>query len=151
VAAVRLFPERSSDRLTGETVCEIELDVAGVTTVQKSLVVARTIGDWVVHTCTNCDTDVYILHVVKEESRVFVTKSLLSTSAAITMATHNEWYSPVFGIVLGQSSEEDEQPLQRKRVSSMTFGREDPVMKLVHAQMKSFLNHEQEVMEEKIR
>lgn len=30
-----------------------------------------------VHTCTNCDTDVYILHVVKEESRVFVTKSLL--------------------------------------------------------------------------
>jgi len=45
--------------------------------VQKSLVVARTIGDWVVHTCTNCDTDVYILHAVKEESRVFVTKSLL--------------------------------------------------------------------------
>ena len=33
----------------------------------------------------------------------------------------------------------------------MTFGREDPVMKLVHAQMKSFLNHEQEAMEDKIR
>jgi len=38
VAAVRLFPERSSDRLTGETVCEIELDVAGVTTVSEMLI-----------------------------------------------------------------------------------------------------------------
>lgn len=51
--------------------------------VQKSLVVARTIGDWVVHTCTNCDTDVYILHAVKEESRVFVTKSLLVRHSTI--------------------------------------------------------------------
>lgn len=46
---------------------------------QKSLVVARTVGDWVVHACTNCDTDVYILHTVKE-SRVFVTGSLLVRS-----------------------------------------------------------------------
>ena len=37
------------------------------------------------------------------------------------MATHNEWYSPVFGIVLGQSSEEDEQPLQRKRGKLQSF------------------------------
>ena len=35
-------------------------------------------------------------------------------------------------------------------VSSMSFGREDPVMKLVHAQMKSFLNLEQEAMENRI-
>lgn len=36
-------------------------------------------------------------------------------------------------------------------VSSMTFGREDPDMKLVHQQMKSYLKFEEEAMEERIR
>ncbi len=36
-------------------------------------------------------------------------------------------------------------------VSSMTFGREDPVMKTLHEQMKSYLNKEQQAMEERIR
>lgn len=35
VAARRLFPEGSTDRLSGETVCEVELDVAGVTMVSQ--------------------------------------------------------------------------------------------------------------------
>ena len=39
-------------------------------------------GDWVVRACTNCDTDVYILHTVKE-SRVFATKSLLVRSGCV--------------------------------------------------------------------
>ena len=33
----------------------------------------------------------------------------------------------------------------------MSFGRDDPVMKLAHSQMKSYLNREQEAMEERIR
>ncbi len=36
-------------------------------------------------------------------------------------------------------------------VSSMTFGQEDPVMKVVHSRMKSFLNQEEENMERRIR
>ena len=27
--------------------------------------------------CSNCDTDVYVLHAMKDEGRTFVTKSLL--------------------------------------------------------------------------
>ena len=33
----------------------------------------------------------------------------------------------------------------------MSFGREDPVMKTLHEQMKSYLNKEQQAMEERIR
>ena len=36
-------------------------------------------------------------------------------------------------------------------VSSMTFGREDPVMKALHEQMKSYLNREQQAMEERVK
>ena len=36
-------------------------------------------------------------------------------------------------------------------VSSMSFGREDPEMKLVHLQMKKYLKLEEEAMEERIR
>ena len=35
VTARRLFPEGNKDRLSGETVCEVELDVAGVTMVSE--------------------------------------------------------------------------------------------------------------------
>ena len=33
----------------------------------------------------------------------------------------------------------------------MSFGRDDPVMKLAHSQMKSYLNKEQEAMEERVK
>ena len=33
----------------------------------------------------------------------------------------------------------------------MSFGRDDPVMKLAHSQMKNFLNRELESMEERVR
>lgn len=36
-------------------------------------------------------------------------------------------------------------------VSSMSFGREDPEMKLVHDQMKTYLKSEEEAMEDRIR
>lgn len=36
-------------------------------------------------------------------------------------------------------------------VSSMSFGREDPDMKIVHQQMKQYLKLEEEAMEERIR
>lgn len=36
-------------------------------------------------------------------------------------------------------------------VSSMSFGREDPDMRLVHQQMKSYLKSEEAAMEERIR
>ena len=57
----------------------IPLQLCSLPQAQKSLVVARTVGDWVIRACTNCDTDVYILHTVKE-GRVFATKSLLVRS-----------------------------------------------------------------------
>ena len=42
----------------------------------KALVVTGKVGDWVIHRCSNCETDVYVLHLLKELSRVFVTKNL---------------------------------------------------------------------------
>ena len=39
--------------------------------------VTRSVGDWVVHTCSCCNCDAYLLHSVKEGDRVFVTKQLL--------------------------------------------------------------------------
>ena len=44
----------------------------------KILVVSRLAGDWNIHTCSNCDTDVYITHSHKEKAgRTFVTDKLL--------------------------------------------------------------------------
>ena len=36
-------------------------------------------------------------------------------------------------------------------VSSMSYGHEDPVLKLVHSRMKLFLSQEEELMEQRIR
>ena len=45
------------------------------------------LGDWVIHTCTNnCETDVYVVHLLKEFSRVFVTSNLV-ISAPPPLAT----------------------------------------------------------------
>ena len=41
------------------------------------LVVSQTVGDWVVHMCTNCGSEVYVTHTVKEGDRIFVLRNLL--------------------------------------------------------------------------
>lgn len=150
----RLFPEVSRDRLvTGHCpLYEVDLDVAGVFAEHQVLVVCRLAGDWNIHTCSNCDTDVYVTHTHKEEGgRVFVTGKLLEDPDAVATARKKERYSRVFKIVLHSIAEEDSEMFRRRRVSSMSFGREDPVMKVAHSRMKSYLNKEQEEMEERVR
>ena len=51
----------------------------------KVLVVGRLAGDWNIHTCSNCDTDVYVTHTHKEMEeggRVFVTGNLMVSGEA---------------------------------------------------------------------
>lgn len=152
IGARHLFPDNTRERLvTGkETVYEVDLDVAGVFAEHKALLVTRTNADWVIHRCSNCDTDIYISHIVKD-NKTFVTGHLMSEPAEIQAAKSHRDFSQVFKIILKETAEEEIDTFRRKRVSSMTFGREDPVMKALHEQMKSYLNKEQQAMEERVK
>ncbi|XP_064400658.1 uncharacterized protein LOC135346837 [Halichondria panicea] len=152
VAANNLFPDNCKERLVvgRETVYEVDLDVAGVFAEHRTLLVSHSNGDWVIHRCCNCNTDVYISHIIKED-KTFVTAHLMSEVAEIRAAKTHERYSTVFKVIVREGQEDPVDTFSRKRVSSMSFGREDPVMKTLHEQMKSYLNKEQQAMEERIR
>ncbi len=42
----------------------------------RTLLVSHSNGDWVIHRCCNCNTDVYISHIIKED-KTFVTAHLM--------------------------------------------------------------------------
>ena len=44
---------------------------------QKGLMQVRVIGDWRIHHCSNCSTDVFVTHTVKSE-RILISSNLVS-------------------------------------------------------------------------
>lgn len=62
---------------------------------QKSLVQVRSLGDWLVHFCTNCRMDTFITHAVKTD-RVFVSSELIVSfgnkhHVTQTVCAHKLW------------------------------------------------------------
>lgn len=143
-----VLPAGCGHRLCGAVLHEVDLDLAGVTTEQASLVLSQTLGDWTVHYCTNCASDVCVTH--SEKRRTFVCGGLLATEEDISQVKGHPHYSTVFRITLSPTLE-DTETTGRRRASSMTFGRDDPAVKLAHTQVKGFLAREEEDVERRIR
>lgn len=135
-----------TEQLTGKELVEIELDVAGVSTEHSTLSQVYTLNDWKIHHCSNCNTDVYISHSVKH-NKIFAFRNIVKDPSHLLKSSQ---YSRVFNIVL-KDNDDEFIAVPRKRLSSMSYGHEDPVLKLVHSRMKSFLSQEEELMEQRIR
>lgn len=134
--------------LKEDVVYEVNLDVAGIVKEVGVLAYSARVEDWIINSCSNCDTDVYITHAVKGD-RMLVFPGVLSDEA-IKSVCQQKGYSSIYKVLL-KPMQEDRDVFRRKRVSSMSFGREDPAMKLVHQEMKEYLKLEEEAMEERIR
>jgi hypothetical protein len=146
VEGARVVP--SGHRLCGAALYEVELEQAGVTAEQPCLLLALTLGDWTVQTCSNCGCDVCVSHASKR--RTFVCAGLLTTEGDISQVRGHPHYSTVFRISLDPDLEADG-VMGRRRVTSMSFGRNDPAVKIAHTQVKEFLAAEEEEMEQRIR
>ncbi|XP_003387855.1 PREDICTED: uncharacterized protein LOC100631408 [Amphimedon queenslandica] len=133
------------DQLLNKTLVTVSLDVAGIISEQPLLLRSYSVGVWDIVHCLNCSTDVFIKHKENKE-RLLVFSSLLTDPS--TLKFHPN-YSPVFSIILKDKMEDN--PQLKERMSSMTFGQDDLVMKELQAQTESYLTEEEQKMEQAIR
>lgn len=145
--------EKAGSALSSLQLWEADLDVAGVAVRLSPLLVTQAVSDWWVHHCYGCDSSTHVTHKVNG-SRVLIGSGMEYRSEELSSLERSRDYSPIFKVVLrdGQGEEEeDEEPTCRKRVSSLSYGRDDPAMKTIHRDMKAFLQEEQEAMEARVK
>ncbi|KAJ8023966.1 Proline-rich AKT1 substrate 1 [Holothuria leucospilota] len=80
-------------------VCEVQLDLGGISKEQECLVQERKISDWVTYKCSNCETWCYASHAVKGLSRVLANGNLLDSAKQDALRASDD-YSPLFKIIL---------------------------------------------------
>jgi hypothetical protein len=139
-------------RLTTLTLHEIEQDLHGLTAEHVVLLQSETVGDWTIQSCANCGCDVCVSHCQK--NRTLVCPGLLSTDQDVAQVKGHLHYSSVFRIAVNPDLDSEEEEMgrgARPRASSMSFGRDDPLIRQLHTQVRQYLAREEEDMEERIR
>ncbi|XP_022083715.1 uncharacterized protein LOC110975487 [Acanthaster planci] len=130
-------------------VAEIQLDLGGISEEQKCLIRRSSVGEWVVRTCTNCETDCYATHASKGLNRVLVSLRLVSDADKQDALRRSPDFSQLFRIVLYEVSKTKSPTLGHPSTSS-----QDALKKTVgdlQDQLTRYLTKERTSMEERIK
>ncbi|XP_038053599.1 uncharacterized protein LOC119726045 isoform X2 [Patiria miniata] len=140
--------ERDVDFFKGQ-VAEIQLDLGGISEEQKCLIRRSSVGEWVVRTCTNCETDCYATHATKGMNRVLVSLSLVSDTEKQEELRRSPSFSPLFHVILHEISKTKSPTLGHPTTSN-----QDALKKTVgdlQDQLSRYLTKEKASMEERIK
>lgn len=145
--------EEDSKNLHYLQLWEVTLDVAGASVKLSPLLVSQNVGNWQLYKCWNCEC---FTHFVKKStpSKILVTNRMEYNVEKIREMEGLKSFSPIFKIIMRENRDREEDSSQtqfRKRVSSLNYGRDDPTLKGIHDDMKSFLQEEQDSMEDRIK
>ncbi|XP_067127943.1 uncharacterized protein [Centruroides vittatus] len=147
---LHLSTTEGDDKFFKNSITKVSLDLGGITKSQNNFVHSRTVGKWEIISCLSCGMDSYANHNDDSDSNVFVNLQLESDKERIAAIMEKPNYSPLFKMLLpitNRSGNENacgfECAIQNKHLEAAVMA--------VHQQVTSYLHHEQQSMEERIR
>lgn len=136
---------KAGDEFFGQELREVCLNLEGIHVEHAFLVTQHVCGSWIVHRCDNCQMTTHATHSSPEEERVLVGPQLLSDEQAIQRLSISPEYSPLFKIVVKETSENV--PIANGSTSKEV----SKTLHLLQTKLNVFLVAEEQAMEERIR
>lgn len=136
---------KAGDEFFGQQLREVHLNLEGIHVEHAFLVTKNVCGSWIVHRCDNCRMTTHATHSSVENERVLVSPHLLSDEQVIRRLTISAEYSPLFKIVVKETSENV--PV----ASDWTSKEVNETLQLLQKKLNVFLVAEEQSMEERIR
>jgi len=82
-------------------------ELEGITKEKSGLVEVRNVGSWIVHYCYNCSIYTHAVHREHGAALVLINADIIMSSEEIDRLRASPTYSPIFRIVIDQSSLDD--------------------------------------------
>lgn len=147
---LHLSPIEIDDKFFKNKIAKVFLDLGGITKSQNDFIHKRLVGKWEITSCVSCGMDSYANRSDDSDSNVFVNLQLEYDQKKIASIMEKPNYSPLFKMLLpivNRSENENacgfECAIQNKRLESAVM--------TIHQQVASYLHHEHQSMEERIR
>lgn len=136
---------KAGDEFFGQQPREVILNLEGIHVEHAFLMTKNVCGSWIVNRCDNCRMTTHATRSSAEKERVLVSHDLLSDEQMIQRLTMSPEYSPLFKVVVKETSENLPGAIDwvSKDVSE--------TLQALQKKLNAFLVTEEQAMEERIR
>lgn len=137
------------DFFTNE-ICQVHLDLEGVTKEHDCLIREKTIGNWAVSKCLNCRIKTHAIHRQKGDNTVLVNAKLQNETTVLKSFRASPEYSPLYNILIPGRNENKPTQSYGPRLGRFEAMQQESLIK-IQQRLNTYLMAEEAAMEERIR